>query len=183
MLHKLETKASFTIDDAGVVEGVAWPYGSPDRVNDMVQPGSFKTAAFPIPMLFAHDPNQPVGVWESATETKSGFQVKGRLLIPEVAKANEAYALLKARAITGLSIGFKTLKSFRRTDGGRTITALDLMEISLVTVPAHPGAKITSAKSLPTQDHVFALVERINGARRAIQVGDSKCVPMQIQSN
>ncbi len=170
MLHKLETKASFTIDEAGLVEGVAWPYGSPDRTNDMIEPGSFKSAAFPIPMLFSHNPDLPVGVWESATETKSGFEVKGRLLIPDVAKAVEAHALLKARAITGLSIGFKTVKSFRRTDGGRTITALDLMEISLVTVPAHPGAKITSAKSLvPTDRTAFRLADEINRARRKIR--------------
>ena len=170
MLDRLETKASFTIDDAGTVEGIAWPFGSPDRVNDMIQPGSFKSAAFPIPMLFAHNPDLPVGVWESATETKSGFEVKGRLLIPEVAKAVEAHALLKARAITGLSIGFKTLKSFkRRSDGGRTITALDLLEISLVTIPAHPGAKITTAKTYPASFEASAFLEAINRARKALQ--------------
>ena len=169
MLDRLETKASFTIDEAGTVEGIAWPFGSPDRVNDVIQPGSFKSAAFPIPMLFAHNPDLPVGVWESAVETKAGFEVKGRLLIPEVAKAVEAHALLKARAITGLSIGFKTLKSMRRADGGRTITALDLMEISLVTIPAHPGAKITTAKTYPASFKATAFLEAINRARKALQ--------------
>ena len=169
MLDRLETKASFTIDEAGIVEGIAWPFGSPDRVNDMIQPGSFKSAAFPIVMLFQHDPDLPVGVWESAVETKAGFEVKGRLLIPEVAKAVEAHALLKARAITGLSIGFKTLKSMRRADGGRTITALDLMEISLVTIPAHPGAKITTAKTYPASFEASAFLEAINRARKALQ--------------
>ncbi len=91
-----------------------------------------------------------MGVWEETTETDAGLQVKGRLLINDVERAREVRALVQAEAITGLSIGFSTKQATTRKGGGRTIKALELVEISLVTVPCHPGARITSAKSPQT---------------------------------
>lgn len=142
----IEFKAALSVDDAGTITGLAWPFGTADRVGDMIEKGAF-TAPAHLPMLFAHDQAQAIGVWDSITETAEGLQVKGRLLIEEVARAREVRALVRERAVTGLSIGFVTKTAKARSGGGRTISALDLHEISIVAVPCHPGAQILSAKA------------------------------------
>lgn len=142
----LETKADFTVTDAGEITGIAWPFGSPDRVGDVIEKGSF-TAPANLPMLFAHDQSQVIGVWDSITETAQGLIVKGRLLVDQIARAAEVRAMIKANAATGLSIGFVTKQAKTRRGGGRTISALNLHEISVVAVPCHPAAQITSIKA------------------------------------
>ncbi len=160
----IETKIGVAED--GGLSGIAWPFGSPDRIGDVITKGAFAGAALPLPMLFGHDMNDPVGAWTTATEEADGLKVAGNLLIGDVARAREVHALVKSGAVRGLSIGFKTRKSSPRKGGGRTITALDLMEISLVTVPMHPGARVTSAKSAI---HAIRLVEAINRAVAALK--------------
>jgi HK97 family phage major capsid protein/HK97 family phage prohead protease len=145
-MDKLEIKASLSVDDAGTVTGLAWPFGTPDRARDLIEKGAFSSPTR-LPMLFAHDQGQAIGVWDSITETDTGLTVKGRLLIEDVARAREVRALVREGAVTGLSIGFVTKKAAPRHGGGRTITALDLHEISIVPVPSHPGARIISAKA------------------------------------
>lgn len=146
-MHRLTLKAQFTADESGTIRGLAWPFGTPDRIGDVIAPGAFKAAQAPLPMLFAHDPADPVGAWDSIVEKADGLHVSGRLLVNDVARAKEIHALVTAGAVRGLSIGFATKKATARKGGGRTITALDLAEISLCTVPVHPGARITSSKS------------------------------------
>lgn len=165
-MNLLELKSTIGVDDAGMITGLAWPFATPDRVGDMVQKGAFAGASMPIPMLFGHNPNEPVGAWTDAVETDEGLQVKGRLLVGQVARADEVRALVQAGALRGLSIGFSTKHATRRPGGGRTITALDLVEISLVTIPCHPGAKVTGAKSAAA---AIALAEAINRAAAALR--------------
>ena len=155
MTERLELKATITVDDAGEIAGLAWPFGSPDRVGDVIQKGAI-SAPDTLPMLFAHDQGQVIGVWDQIAETDEGLTVKGRLLIEDVARAREVRAMIREKAVTGLSIGFVT-KSSKPRQRGRTITALDLHEISVVAVPCHPGAQITSMKAAddtatPTQE-------------------------------
>jgi len=142
---RLEIKADLSVTDAGEITGVAWPFGSADRVGDVIVKGAF-TGPATLPMLFAHDQGQVVGVWEQIAETETGLTVKGRLLIEDVERAREVRAMVKAGAVSGLSIGFVT-KDAKREGKGRRITALELHEISIVAVPAHPGAQITSLKT------------------------------------
>lgn len=107
MNERLEIKASFTVDDAGTITGLAWPFGSPDRVGDVIEKGAI-TAPATLPMLFAHDQSQVIGVWDSIAETAEGLQVKGRLLVEDVERAREVRAMIRSKAVTGLSIGFVT---------------------------------------------------------------------------
>jgi HK97 family phage prohead protease len=165
-MDRIEVKTAIGIDDAGSITGIAWPFGTPDRVGDMIEKGAFKMSGR-IPMLFAHDPAQPVGVWTDATETERGLEVRGKLLVGEVERAREIHALVREAAIGGLSIGFTTKKATTRKGGGRTITDLQLVEISLVTVPMHPGARVTSAK---TASAAIALAEAINRAASALRM-------------
>lgn len=165
-IPRFEFKADIGVDDAGLVTGIAWPFGSPDRVGDEIAPGAFQSARPPLPMLFAHDPSQPLGAWESIAETAKGLEVKGRLLVDDVTRAKEVRALVKSGAVRGLSIGFITKSAATRKGGGRTIKALELVEISLVTVPSHPGARVTNAKSAAT---AIALAAAINRAAAALK--------------
>jgi len=157
----LELKASVSVDDAGAITGTAWPFGSPDRMGDVIEKGAFGKAKGPLPMLAFHRPDDPVGVWTEIAETAKGLTVKGRLLIDDLPRAKEIRALVQSGAVGGLSIGFMTLKAENRKGGGRTIRAVDLVEISLVSIPAHPGARVTGAKSAA---QAIALAEAINRA-------------------
>lgn len=149
-LDRIEFKAAFTADDAGLVEGMAWDFSSADRVGDVIEPAAFASAiGKSLPMLFAHDQAQVVGTWDAVTVEADGLKVKGRLLVDDVARAKEVRALVRAKSVTGLSVGFLTKKAAPRKGGGRTISDLDLMEVSLVAIPAHPGAQISSVKELP----------------------------------
>lgn len=145
-MANIEVKAQLSVTDEGEIEGIAWPFGSPDRVGDVIEKGAFANALPPLPMLASHDQKEVVGVWSEITETTEGLHVKGRLLVDDVPKAREIRALVRAGAMRGLSIGFATLKSLPRKGRGRTITALELVEVSPVAVPSHPGARILSAK-------------------------------------
>ncbi|MFG1282273.1 HK97 family phage prohead protease [Xanthobacter autotrophicus] len=159
----LETK--ILVDEVGAIEGLAWPFGTPDRVGDVIEKGAFAGVRAPLPMLFGHDPNDPVGVWTAATEGSDGLRLKGNLLVDEVARAREVRALVRSGAVGGLSIGFVTRKAEPRKGGGRTIKALELVECSLVSIPMHPGARVTSAKSATA---ALAIAEALHRAASAI---------------
>ncbi|HWJ72924.1 MAG TPA: HK97 family phage prohead protease [Kaistia sp.] len=152
-------------DDAGAISGIAWKYDQPDRIGDVIEAGAFAKAALPLPMLFGHDMNDPVGIWDSAEDKGTGWQVKGRLLVDDVARAREVRALVQSGAVRGLSIGFVTKQATARPGGGRTIKSLELFEVSLVTVPMHPGARVTSAKSAV---QALAIAEAIHRATARI---------------
>lgn len=160
-----ELKANIGVDEAGAITAMAWPFGAADRVGDVIHKGAFAAAKPPLPMLFGHQPNDPIGVWNEIVEAPDGLQVKGQLLIDDVPRAREVHALVKSGALRGISIGFQTQQAKPRRGGGRDITALDLVEISLVTVPMHPGARITSSKSAAA---AIALAEAINRAAAAL---------------
>ena len=117
-------------------------------------------------MLAYHHPDKPVGAWNALTVKSDGLHVAGKLLIEDVPLAREVRALVQAGAVKGLSIGFETKKAVARKGGGRTIKALDLAEISLVTIPMHPGARVTGAKSAAA---AIALADAINRAAAALK--------------
>jgi len=146
-MDRLFIETKIVGDDAGLISGLAWKFGVPDRVGDWIEPGAFKGTKLPIPMLFGHDMNDPVGTWDSAVEKSDGLHVAGRLLVEDVVRAREVRALVKSGAVRGLSIGFITKKAAARPGGGRSIKSLELLEASLVTIPMHAGAKVVSAKS------------------------------------
>jgi hypothetical protein len=73
-------KGEVSIDDAGTVTGIAWPFGAPDTVGDTIRKGAFKFARV-VPMVMEHDQKQVVGIWETYAETDKGLEVKGRLFV------------------------------------------------------------------------------------------------------
>lgn len=143
-----------TVDPDGMVEGYASLFGEIDQARDMVMPGAFtqtlRTRGLRrIPMLFQHDPAEPIGIWLDLTEDFRGLKARGKL-IPDVARAREVLALVRAGAVDGLSIGFRTVRG--RIDPAtriRKLEAIDLWEISIVTFPLLTGARVRAVKSTP----------------------------------
>jgi uncharacterized protein len=141
-------------DGAGV-EGYASLFGVPDQGGDVVLPGAYraslealKARGGRVKMLWQHDPGLPIGVWEEVREDGRGLFVKGRLL-RDVAKGREAAALIGAGAIEGLSIGYRTKAATRDSKGQRLLSELELWEVSLVTFPMLPGARVAAKGEAP----------------------------------
>jgi uncharacterized protein len=140
---------------SGRVEGYASLFGVEDQGRDVVMPGAFRASlarrpAADVRLLFQHDPAQPIGVWEEIREDARGLYVRGRL-IEEVARAREVLALVREGALDGLSIGFHARKASRDARTGRRhLHEIDLWEISIVTFPMLPGARVAAVKMRAT---------------------------------
>lgn len=138
----------------GGIEGYASLFGEIDQARDMVMPGAFRQTLAQrglrrIPMLFQHDPSEPVGVWLDLAEDWRGLRARGRL-IPDVARARELLALMKAGAIDGLSIGYRTVRgAIEPRTRVRRLYQVDLWEISIVTFPLLHGARVDAVKQAP----------------------------------
>lgn len=145
-----------SVGDDGAFEGYAAVFGNLDSWNDIIEAGAFtatlkehkKKKTMPA-LLWYHDVKQPIGVWESMKEDSHGLFVQGRLLHADVQKAGELYALLKAGAISGMSIGYWARDySVDEKTWIRTLKKIDLLEASLVTFPANDQARVTGVKSI-----------------------------------
>ena len=138
--------------EGSVISGYASVFGVRDQGGDVVLPGAYAAslkrlaaAGGKVRMLWQHDQGQPIGVWDEVVEDAHGLRVKGRLLT-EVARGREAAALMAAGAVDGLSIGYRTIRAEKLPEGGRKLIELELWEVSLVTFPMLPVARV-AAKS------------------------------------
>ncbi len=148
-LCKLEIK-ELQDDDAFVhIEGLASTFGNLDRDNDIIAKGAFKnTLTVRMPKLLnQHRMDQPIGVIDQAFEAEEGLRIKARMP-KDNSMVKDMLPLLKMGALGDFSIGFNVLESDTSPDGVRTIKEVDLWEISIVTIPANPEAKITGIKKL-----------------------------------
>ncbi len=149
---KFEIRAT---GDDGTVEGYGSVFGVRDTYADVIASGAFgaslaahKAAGTMPAMLWQHDSDEPCGVWDEMSEDGKGLKVKGRLAM-ETVKGREAYALLKMGALSGLSIGFVSKQwSYDRDTEVRTLTEIELWEVSLVTFPANGKARVTGVKAI-----------------------------------
>jgi HK97 family phage prohead protease len=140
-------------DEDGLFEGYASVFGVVDQGMDTVERGAFrKSLAVRKPkLLWQHSMDQIIGVWDEVVEDERGLYVKGRLL-KEVEKGREAMALLRAGAIDSMSIGYRTIEAVSEGNGHvRKLMEVDLFEVSLVTFPMLPDAKVTAVKSIKTK--------------------------------
>lgn len=136
----------------GTFAGYASLFGVRDACGDIVAPGAFaaslrRRGAAGVRMLWQHRADEPIGVWTEIAEDARGLKARGRLDL-SVARAREALSLIRARALDGLSIGFRTLSAANDPKtGARRLLEVDLIEISIVTFPALPQARIGAAPS------------------------------------
>jgi HK97 family phage prohead protease len=135
----------------GVFEGYASLFGVIDLGRDVVAAGAFRETLARRPLssiklLWQHETREPIGTWLAVAEDARGLKVRGRLNLA-VARAREIFALMREGAVDGLSIGYtaRQAKTDPRT-GVRRLSAVDLWEISLVTFPMLPQARVTSVK-------------------------------------
>jgi HK97 family phage prohead protease len=143
------------VEEDGIFEGFGSVFGNVDSYKEIVAPGAFaeslagwKAAGRLPPVLWQHRSGEPIGPYLEMEEQAIGLRVKGQLLVNDVQRAKEARALMKAKAVNGLSIGFVTREdSYDRVSGIRTLKKIDLWEVSVVTFPANPSAQISSVKS------------------------------------
>lgn len=142
------------VSSSGAFEGYASLFGVTDLAGDVIERGAFEASlsrrgAAGVRMLFQHDPDAVIGRWTEIFEDGRGLRVAGRLNL-EVARAREVHALMKTGALDGLSIGFRTVRARRlKGDASRRILEADLWEISIVTFPMLPGARVAAVKGLP----------------------------------
>jgi HK97 family phage prohead protease len=150
----LPSTARLALTPDGVIEGYASLFGAVDQARDMVMPGAFTQTLKSrglrrIPMLFQHDPAEPVGIWLELREDMRGLWARGRL-IPDVKRARELLALLGDGAIDGLSIGYRTQRGqIEPRSRVRKLYQVDLWEISIVTFPLLDGARVSAVKQAP----------------------------------
>jgi len=122
--------------------GYAAVFDRPDRGGDVVRPGAFartlSRAPKAVPLLWQHEPGRPVGTIEYLKEDRRGLRVIGRL--SQSGAGREAAALLGDGAVSGLSFGYRVRQA--HGEAPRELIDLDLIEISLVTLPMQPKARI-----------------------------------------
>ncbi|MCB2081369.1 MAG: HK97 family phage prohead protease [Rickettsiales bacterium] len=152
----LEIKA---LEESGKFNGYASVFSVVDQDRDVILPGAFRQTLKTerdIKLLWQHRSEEPIGVITHMEEDDHGLYVEGRLLL-DIARAREAYALLKAGTVRGLSIGYHAVDyTMDETTGTRQLRAIDLWEISLVTFPANPLAAVRTVKSaLPATTREF----------------------------
>lgn len=142
-------------DDQRIIRGIA-STPDPDRVGDIVEPAG-ANFSLPIPLLWQHEADEPIGHVTKATVTDQGIEIEAQLV--QVAedgslkeRLDEAWQSIKTGLVRGLSIGFKPLEMAYMDDtGGLRFTAWDWFELSCVTIPCNAEASITAIKSLDAQ--------------------------------
>lgn len=181
----IQVKAHEEDEEMFRVEGIA-STPSPDRMRDVVDPlgAKFKT---PMPLLWQHDHQKPVGHVTFAKADKTGIPFKAE--IPKIKEAgalkdriDEAIQSLKYKLVAAVSIGFRAMDDGYEfmDNGGIKFLKWEWLELSLVTIPANPEAKIQLAKSIDKEIMAASgrkdLFERTapgvtgNRPRRAIQL-------------
>ena len=160
----------------GYFEGYGSVFDNTDLGNDVIKKGAFKKSVRKrglkgIKLLYQHKTDMPIGVFDSIKEDDHGLYVKGRLALKTTA-GRDAYELLKMGALDGLSIGFRATPkgySYDKRKKTRVLEEVDLMEVSLVTFPMNPQAKIQSVKG-----QEITIREWENGMRDAFSLSRSE---------
>jgi len=143
-------------DEAGIFTGYGSTFGGkPDSYGDVIAKGAFSetltkggVSGLGVAMLWQHDMSRPIGTYLEASENGKGLKLKGQIAINSTDGKN-MFELMKIKAVKGLSIGFGAVESeYDHEKGIRTLTKIDLYEVSPVVFPANNRATITNVKSI-----------------------------------
>ena len=134
-------------DDGWSFSGYASTFDNVDHGGDVVLRGAFRSSlARRVPkLLWQHDMFEPIGKVLDLEEDDRGLH--GDFLISRTSRGHDAYQLLKDGAIDSMSIGYIPHDDTKTIDGVRQLKAVDLLEISLVSLPMNDEARITAVKS------------------------------------
>lgn len=120
--------------------GYAALFGIADGAGDTIRQGAFTKAlseSTTYPLLWQHHPAQPIGRIEGIAEDERGLRVIARL----DTRDSRAADLLLRGEVSGLSFGYRA-RGYRRVADGRLLEDIELLEVSLVTHPLQPGARV-----------------------------------------
>lgn len=139
----------------GRISGYGSAFGVVDSFGEVITAGAFAAslrqhaAASSSPlMLWSHQTDRPIGRWDTLSEDSRGLLVEGQINLATTA-GREAFAHLQAGDLNGLSIGFRPIASKPRPDGVLELSEVDLVEISVVTLPANASARVLSVRAQP----------------------------------
>ena len=117
--------------------GYAAIFDAPDRGGDIVRKGAFASAAKAgIPLLWQHDRSRRIGFVESLAEDAHGLRV--------IAQVDDGADGQAVHAGSGLSFGYHVRKAARGEY--RELTDLDLIEVSVVSHPMQPLARVLAVE-------------------------------------
>jgi HK97 family phage prohead protease len=162
----LELKAE---GDEGEFTGYGSVFDQIDSQGDRVMKGAFtQSLAARMPkMLWQHNMADPIGRWIEAREDSKGLYLRGKITVG-TSRGKDAYALIKDGAMNGLSIGYRVASGGAAREGNvRVLKAIDLYEVSLVTMPALDVATLESVKSDMTIRQFEQLMEDIGFSHAA----------------
>jgi uncharacterized protein len=137
------------VNQPGRFSGYAAIFDVPDKGRDIIRAGAFAQSLrarsrFDVPLLWQHDQQEPIGIIEQLREDDRGLHITAKLSL-DSARGKDAYALMKDGAITGLSIGYRAREAAPLPRSQmRELRNVDLIEISLVSLPMQPLARLTS---------------------------------------
>lgn len=145
-----------SLTDAGTFTGYGSVFSTADKVKDVVEPGAFEKSlklwqsnGRAVPVLWQHKTDEPIGTWDDLEEDDYGLLGTAGLWLDEAPYARLAHKGMKTKAITGLSIGYRVKhEEYDKKSGLNRLLELDLVEISVVTNPAHDDARIGGVKSV-----------------------------------
>lgn len=156
ILHKSIELNLKSLDERGRFSGYGSVFNVVDKGGDIVAPGAFgesltswQKSGRTVPVLWQHDPGQPIGAWEDLKEDDHGLLGDASLWLDEAPYARLAHKGMQTKTITGLSIGYRVKKYSVNPDTKiYTLEKLDLVEISVVTNPMNDDARVESVKSM-----------------------------------
>lgn len=152
-------------EETGIIKGYASVFGNKDSYGDVVQPTAFTNLAQKgiksVKMLWQHNMKEPIGVWQSYRVDSTGLYLEGKIS-NVVQRGKEAIDLIKLGAIDGLSIGYYTLKeTWDNVSKTLYLDEVDLIETSIVTMPANTLARISEIKSKSDRIDAIKTVENL----------------------
>lgn len=153
------------------IEGWASIYDEVDLNGDIIAPGAFrkslaKSGSLAVKLLYQHAAEHPVGRWLKFEERASGLYAYGELFLA-TQTAREVAELISANVIDGLSIGFRTVRA-AKSSGARRITEAELWEVSIVTFPMAPRARLARAGDQPKDQPILAFAQSVREAARIL---------------
>ncbi|MDQ1924553.1 HK97 family phage prohead protease, partial [Massilia pseudoviolaceinigra] len=156
LLHKSIDLELKSLTDKGNFSGYGSVFNVVDKGGDIVAPGAFaeslskwQKSGRTVPVLWQHQPDQPIGAWEALKEDDHGLLGEASLWLDDAPYARLAHKGMSTKTITGLSIGYRVKDySVNKDTGVYTLQKLDLVEISVVTNPMNDDARVADVKCM-----------------------------------
>lgn len=153
-------------ETSGRIRGYASAFGgAPDSYGDIIAKGAFartisehlRQPSMPA-MLWAHDQASPIGRWIDMHEDDFGLHVTGELNL-DTTGGKDAYAHLKKGDVNGMSIGYLIGPNGSKMQGAsRLLTDIDLVEVSVVAIPANSRSRVSGVKSLQSKTDLIDML-------------------------